>query len=75
MRQASQTRKLVYEIVLFSMLGSLMFCSDIVMEALPNIHLVGMLTMVYTVVFRVKALIPIYVYVMLTGLLSAGFSA
>ncbi len=50
-----------------------MFCSKIIMEALPNIHLLGMLTMVYTIVFRVKALIPIYVYVLLNGLYS-GFS-
>ena len=56
------------------MLGTLMFCSDIAMEALPNIHLVGMLTVAYTVVFRFKALIPIYLYVMLNGLF-AGFSA
>lgn len=55
------------------MLGAIMFCSKIVMEALPNIHLLGMLTMVYTLVFRRKALIPIYVYVMLNGLYG-GFS-
>jgi len=56
------------------MLGTLMFCSKIIMEALPNIHLLGMLTMTYTIVFRKKALIPIYVYVMLNGLI-AGFNA
>lgn len=50
------------------MLGTLMFCSKIIMEALPNIHILGMLTMVYTLVFRFKALIPIYIYVLLTGL-------
>lgn len=44
------------------------------MEALPNIHLLGMLTITYTIVFRKKALIPIYVYVLLNGLF-AGFSA
>lgn len=45
-----------------------MFCSKMVMEALPNIHLIGALTMVYTIVFRWKALIPLYVYIMLDGL-------
>ena len=55
------------------MLGTVMFCSKIIMEALPNIHLLGMLTMVYTVVFRAKALIPIYLYVFLNGLY-AGFA-
>lgn len=50
------------------MLGTLMFCSKILMEFLPNIHLLGMFTMVYTLAFRKKALIPIYVSVLLTGL-------
>lgn len=54
------------------MLGSVMFCSKIIMEALPNIHLLGMLTMTYTLVFGKKALIPIYLYVFLNGLY-AGF--
>ena len=58
---------------LFAMLGTIMFCSKIIMEFLPNVHLLGMLTMTYTVVFRKKALIPIYVYVMLNGLY-AGFT-
>ena len=63
----------IWETVVFAMLGTIMFCSKIVMEALPNVHLLGMLTMTYTVVFRKKALIPIYVYVMINGLY-AGFS-
>ena len=54
------------------MLGTVMFCSKVIMEALPNIHLLGMLTIAYTVVFRVKALIPIYIYVFLNGVY-AGF--
>jgi len=55
------------------MLGTLMFCSKIIMEALPNIHLLGMLTMVYTLVLRKKALVPIYIYVIINGLYG-GFS-
>ena len=62
----------VREMVVFAMLGTLMFTSKIVMEALPNVHLLGALTMVYTVVYRKKALIPIYLYVLLNGLY-AGF--
>ncbi len=64
----------VREICLFGILAALMFISKIVMEALPNIHLLGMLTVTYTIVFRKKALIPIYVYVLLNGLF-AGFNA
>ena len=55
------------------MLGTLMFCSKIIMELLPNIHLIGMFVMVCTIVFRVKALVPIYVFVAITGLY-AGFA-
>ena len=58
---------------MFSMLGTLMFCSKIFMEILPNIHLLGMFTITYTAVYRAKALIPIYIYVMLNGLY-AGFA-
>ncbi len=64
-----RTRK----IAVFAMLGALMFVSKIVMEYLPNIHLLGALTMVYTIAYRKQALIPIYVYVLLNGIY-AGFS-
>ena len=60
--------RVLRELILFAMFGAITFISKLVMEALPNIHLVGMLTMAYTVVYRVKALAPIYVYVALTGL-------
>ena len=68
-QRALQTK----ELVIFSMLGTLMYCSKVIMSVLPNIHLLGMLTMTYTVVYRAKALIPIYIYVMLDGLFS-GFN-
>ena len=58
---------------IFAMLGSLMFCSKVIMEALPNIHLLGMFVMVLTLTFRWRALIPIYIYVFLDGL-HLGFS-
>lgn len=55
------------------MLGTIIFLSKLIMEPLPNIHLVGTLIAVYTIVYRQKALIPIYIYVVLTGVY-AGFS-
>ena len=51
-----------------------MFISKIVMEGLPNVHLLGALTITYTLVYRWRALIPIYIYVLLNGLF-AGFNA
>ncbi len=59
--------------MVFALLGTLMFCAKTVMAVLPNIHPLGMFVMVCTLVFRAKALIPIYLYVMLDGLLW-GFS-
>ena len=72
-RRTRRLSRRIFLLVVFAMLGSLMFCSKILMEVLPNIHLVGMLTVTYTVVFRARALIPLYIYVMLDGLFG-GFS-
>ena len=67
MKNKNKKHLSIQEICLFAILGALMFISKIVMEALPNIHLLGMLTITYTIVFRKKALIPIYLYVLLIG--------
>ena len=63
----------IFETVLFAMFAALMFTSKIIMEALPNIHLLGMFVMLCTVVFRAKALIPLYLYVIVQGIY-AGFA-
>jgi len=63
----------VKEIVVFGMLGALMYASKVIMEVLPNIHLLGVFTVAFTVVYRKKALYPIYTYVLLNGLF-AGFN-
>lgn len=55
--------------MVFTMFGVLMYTSKLVMEAVPNIHLLGMFTIIFTIVYRAKALYPIYIYVMLIGLL------
>ncbi len=61
------------EIAIFGMLGSLMYVSKLVMEFLPNIHLLGTLTIAFTIVYRRKALYPIFIFIMIMGLF-AGFS-
>ncbi|MBQ2686446.1 MAG: hypothetical protein IJF55_01770 [Clostridia bacterium] len=71
-RTSRRTGLSVKEICVFSVLGALMYASKIVMDALPNIHLIAMFIALYTVVFRAKALYPIYVFVFLTGLMN-GF--
>ena len=63
----------IKEAVLFALLGALMLVSKLALEFLPNVHMLAALTIAYTVVFRKKALYPIYVYVLLNGIV-AGFS-
>ena len=58
---------------MFGMLGALMYASKVIMEILPNVHLIGVFVIAFTVVYRKKALYPIYTYVFLNGLM-AGFS-
>ena len=62
------SRLSIFELVLMPTFGVLMYVSKLVMEFLPNIHLLGMFIMVFTLTYRWKALIPIYIYVFLLGL-------
>ena len=61
------------EITVFAMLGALMYASKVSMELAPNIHLLGVFTVAFTVVYRKKALYPIYIYVLLNGMF-CGFA-
>lgn len=62
----------VKDIAVFGMLGALMYASKIIMDVLPNIHLIGTFIVAMTVVYRSKALYPLYIFVLLTGLMN-GF--
>ncbi len=62
------------EITIFAMLGAVMYASKLLMELAPNIHLLGVFTIAFTVVYRKKALYPIYIYVILNGIF-CGFAA
>lgn len=72
-KKNSKLRLTIFEMTLFAMFSSMMFISKIVMEFLPNFHLLGVFTILLTVVYRKKALIPIYIYVFLNGVYS-GFN-
>lgn len=63
----------VKEMAVFSMLGAVMYASKMIMEIAPNIHLLGMFTIAFTVVYGKKALYPIYVYVLMNGVF-CGFA-
>ena len=51
------------EVAIFGMLGALMYASKVFMELLPNVHLLGVFTISFTLVYRKKALYPIYTYI------------
>ena len=64
----------IKEIAVFGMLGGVMYVSKMIMELLPNVHLLGVFIIAFTVVYRQKALYIIYTYVFLNGIFS-GFAA
>ena len=61
------------EVAVFGMLGALMYASKTLMEIAPNVHLIGVFIVSFTVVYRKKALYPIYIYAILCGI-SGGFA-
>lgn len=63
----------IREMAVFAMLGALMYASKMIMEVAPNVHLLGAFTIAFTVVYRKKALYPIYTYVLLNGIF-CGFA-
>lgn len=63
----------VKEVAVFSMLGAMMYASKVLMDLLPNIHLIGTFIVAITVVYRKKALYPLYIFVFVTGLIN-GFA-
>ncbi len=64
----------IKDTVVLGMMGPLLFVvGDLAFEMLPNIHLVGVLLVVITAVYRKWALVPLYLYVLLNGLWG-GFS-
>lgn len=64
----------VREITVFAMLGAVMYASKVIMEFVPNVHLLGVFVIAFTVVYRKKALFPIYTFVMILGLFN-GFAS
>jgi energy-coupling factor transport system substrate-specific component len=64
----TKTRLDLRHLIIFPMFAAILFCSKQLLEALPNVELVSTLTMVYTLVYRKWALIPIYLYALLQGI-------
>jgi energy-coupling factor transport system substrate-specific component len=67
----------LFDLVLMTMYGALMFVFDIAFEALPNIHGVALIICVITLIYRWKASISIGLYIALNAIfaMSATISA
>lgn len=63
----------IKETAIFGMLGAVMYVSKMIMELIPNVHLLGVFTVAFTVIYRKKALYPIYTFVILEGIF-CGFA-
>ena len=70
--KVSKHVKKIEEMVLFALFGAIMYLSAQI-DIVPNAHQLGLFIAAFTVVYRFKALIPLYVYVFLEGLFG-GFN-
>lgn len=64
--------KKIEEMVLFALFGAIMYLSAQI-DIVPNMHQLALFIAAFTVVYRFKALIPLYIYVFLEGLFG-GFN-
>lgn len=70
----TRTRLTVREITVFAMLGAVMFAGKKLVEWIPNVHPATMLTMVYTLAYRKKGIIPVIVYLVLETVFTGGIT-
>lgn len=68
-----KSRLTAKEIAVFGVLAAMMFGGKKAMEFIPNVHPLGIMIVAMTVVYRAKALFPIYTYVLIEGA-TCGFS-
>lgn len=58
----------VKEMTVMALLGAVMYVGKFALAFLPNIEVVSILVVVYTLTFGRRALLPIYVFVLLEGI-------
>ncbi len=64
----------IRQMTIFAMIAALMYATKIALQALPNVHLLAVFIAASTIVYRKKALYPLYTYVLIEGIF-AGFAA
>lgn len=62
------------ELVLDALLSALLFVSQVIFSSLPNIELVSLLLILYTLVFGKHVWLILYVFVALEGLVGGRHS-
>ena len=67
MNKLSKHLRALIELVLFALFGAIMFVTAQV-DIIPNVHPLALFIVSFTAVYRFRAVIPVYVYVMLEGL-------
>ena len=63
--KSSKAPLTIRELILFGILGSMIFAMKLAMAGLPNIEPVSLCILIFGVVFGYKALYPVFVYVIL----------
>ena len=61
------------DLCLMAMMGTVLVVSKETLAALPNVELVSLLTILFTLVFRRRVLGALAVFLLLEGLLYGGF--
>ncbi|MDF2942435.1 MAG: hypothetical protein K0S01_1293 [Herbinix sp.] len=59
----------IKDIVIIGMMGAIMFVLQVALRFIPNIELVSLLIIIYTLIFGRKTIYIIYVFVVIEGLL------
>ena len=64
----------LYSLVRYALLAALLVAAKEVLAALPNIEVVTLLIVVYTVVYRSRALVPIYLFIAIEAVINPYIS-
>ena len=59
----------VKEMVLFSMLTTVLLVAQVALSSIPNVEIVSLLVILYTLLLKKKTLYIIYIFAILEGLL------
>ncbi len=69
----SRVHEELRDMAVLALFAALMVISDQMMNALPNVHLIAMFVILLTVCYRSKALLSIYLFVIIDGLIEGFF--